>query len=81
MRTRTELIKARKQLNLTQQQVAIAVGIDRTAYSRIECGHRKPAVDVAIRIAALLGKQVEEIFLPDDVQQTHNMDCTGTDGP
>ena len=71
---RRELTKARKELNMTQEQVAKAVGIDRTAYTRIEGGKRKPTVDVALKIASLLGKKVEDIFLPIDVCQKHKGD-------
>ncbi|WP_246187531.1 helix-turn-helix transcriptional regulator [Neomoorella glycerini] len=81
---RVELFKARKAKGLTQEKVALAVGIDRTVYTRIERGVRIPTVDVAIKIASLLGKQVEEIFLLENVHETHNFIGTlipsGTEG-
>lgn len=81
---RVELLKARKAKGLTQEKVALAVGIDRTVYTRIEWGVRIPTVDLAIKIASLLGKQVEEIFLLEDVHETHNSIGTlipsGTEG-
>jgi len=69
---RKELFKARKAAGLTQEQLALAVGIDRTAYNRIERGARKPPVDVALKIAAVLGKRVEDLFLLDNVHEIHN---------
>ncbi len=84
MEIRKELIKARQNRGLTQGEVARAVGIDRTVYNRIERGKNKPSVDVALRIARLLGKRVEDIFLPEDVHQIHKLSPdvagTGTDG-
>ena len=67
-----ELFRARKVKGLTQEQVAKATDIDRTAYCRIERGNRKPSVDVAIRIAGALGVKVEDIFLSGDVDEEHN---------
>jgi DNA-binding XRE family transcriptional regulator len=42
-----KLLIARKETGLTQEQIASAIGIDRSAYSKIENGIRKPSVDVA----------------------------------
>ncbi|MDI6872493.1 MAG: helix-turn-helix transcriptional regulator [Bacillota bacterium] len=71
---RSELLKARRDSGLTQGQVAEAVGIDRTAYNRIERGVQRPTVDVALRIAAVLGRPVEALFLPSIVQDLHSAD-------
>lgn len=68
----SKLLIARKEVGLTQEQVASAIGIDRSAYSRIENGIQKPSVDVALKIAILLGKKVEEIFLPINVHKLHS---------
>lgn len=69
---RQSLIKARKKSELTQGQVAEAVGIDRSFYTHIERGDRTPSLDIAIRIARALGKQVEDIFRPEEVAVRHN---------
>jgi putative transcriptional regulator len=82
MRLREELLLLRKRRGLTQEQVATAVGIDRTAYCRIERGNRRPPVDVAIRIAEVLGVKVEDIFMPADVYVMHTaapLEPTGTE--
>jgi len=52
----------RRAAGVTQEAMAEAIGIDRTAYCRIERGRRQPDVNVAIKIAALLGKSVEFLF-------------------
>lgn len=54
----------RKKRNLSQEQVARQLGIDRTAYLRIENGTRLPRVDRALGIAAFFGRTVEELFGP-----------------
>lgn len=69
---REQLVKARKVAHLTQGQVAAAVGIDRTVYNRIEHGIRKPTVDIALRIARVVDRRVEDLFLPNDVDELHN---------
>lgn len=48
------LIKKRNQVNLTQEEVAVAAGIARTTYSMIEQGCRSPSVIVAKKIASAL---------------------------
>ena len=45
----------RKQMDMTQEEVASKAGIARTSYTNIETGSRRPSVDVAKRIAAVLG--------------------------
>lgn len=64
---RHRLIAARKEAKLTQQQLADLINIDRSYYAHIERGARCPSLGVALKIAQVLGKRVEEIFLPYDV--------------
>lgn len=59
---RVRLIKRRTDLNMTQEQVARAVGIGRTAYVRYETGQRTPPLHVAQRIAAVLQTTVDYLF-------------------
>ena len=50
------LKELRIQQGLTQEQLAAAVGgIVRTTYTNIENGERRPSVEVAKRIAEVLG--------------------------
>ena len=73
MLVRRELYQARKSAGLTQEQVANEVGIDRTLYNKIERGKQQNVpVDVAIKIAKLVNRPVENIFLPFNVQEMHN---------
>lgn len=69
---RQRLIAARRAANLTQQQLADLINIDRSYYAHIERGARRPSLVVALKIAQVLGKKVEDIFLPSDVADGHN---------
>ena len=53
MRTWLKDIRAKKEL--TQQEVANAANVDVTMISKIELGERRPSVEVAKKIAAVLG--------------------------
>ena len=52
---RTWMIKARTLLNLTQYQVAEAVGVSQGFYNKIENGIQLPNVQIGLRIAKVLG--------------------------
>lgn len=53
----------RKQCNLSQAKLAERAEISRTHLNRIECGLVDPSLSVAQKIAAALGKEINEIFL------------------
>lgn len=65
---RATLILARKAKGLRHEDIARLLGIDRTTYGRWESGERTPRLDEALRLAALLGRTVEELF-GSDLQQ------------
>lgn len=48
------LIKLRHEMNLTQEEVATRAGIDRTYYTQIERGTRRPSVQKAKSLAGVL---------------------------
>ncbi len=52
----------REGCGLTQLALAEAVGLSRQSMNAIEGGRAMPRVDVAMRIAAVLGASVEELF-------------------
>lgn len=56
------LAKRRKELNLTQTQVANAVNINIRLYQKYEYGDSLPNVDTAINIAKYLNSTVEDLF-------------------
>ena len=48
--------------NVTQEQLAAAVGVTRQTIIAIEKGNYTPSVMLAIKIAAYFKKQVEDVF-------------------
>lgn len=60
--TRKLLVDLRCSKNLKQKDVAQLVGITTSYYGMIEQGVRNPNLQLAIKIAELFDKNVEEIF-------------------
>lgn len=58
------LRELRLQRRISQQALAQAAGISRQALHAIERGAAMPRVDVALRLAAVLGASVEQLFAP-----------------
>lgn len=56
--------RARRELGLTQATLARSVGLSRQAVVAIESGETVPRVDVALRIAKVLGVDVAVLFAP-----------------
>ncbi|MGD6889381.1 helix-turn-helix transcriptional regulator [Bacillus mobilis] len=54
--------KMRKEKRITQEELAKKVGITRAYLSNIENAKHKPSLDVALKIAKVLGSTVEKIF-------------------
>ena len=53
-------------LNITQQELAEAVGVSRQTINFIETGKYMPSTVVALKIARPFGKHADEIFLLED---------------
>ena len=60
---RYKMIARRKELNLTQLQLAKAIGVGRTTVSSYETGALTPSLTVAIKIKEVLATQDDSIFL------------------
>lgn len=54
----------RKAKGFTQEYVANAVGVATSSYNQYETGARSIPAEIAEKIAAVLGVEREEIFLP-----------------
>lgn len=62
------LAEMRRAAGLTQEQLAVAVGVSRQTVGAIEKGEYNPSAVLALRFAALFGVVVEELFwLPEGV--------------
>ena len=57
---------ARAEVRRTQQQLAEAVGVSRQTVNAIESGKFVPSTLLALKIARLFGKSVEELFSLDE---------------
>ena len=57
---------ARAEARLTQQQLAEAAGVSRQTINAIESGKFVPSTVLALKMAHIFGKSVEEIFSLDD---------------
>ena len=59
---------ARAEVRMTQQQLAEAVGVSRQTVNAIESGQFVPSTLLALKIARLFGKSVEELFSLDEAE-------------
>ncbi len=49
-------------LNITQAELAVRVGVSRQAINNVEKGKYVPSTILAIKIAGIFGKAVEDVF-------------------
>lgn len=56
----------RKEKGITQQELADGIGISRRALSSVENSSAIPSVQVAMKMATILGVTVEEVFCDED---------------
>ncbi len=57
---------ARAEVRMTQQQLAEAAGVSRQTINAIESGKFVPSTVLALKMAKIFGKSVEDIFQLDD---------------
>lgn len=73
---REKLKKVRLDKGLTQEQMARLLGYkSKSHYCMIENGQRGISIEIALRIAAILERPVEELF---DADEVHDMPTGGT---
>ena len=53
------LINARKEQNITQEEMAARMGTNKSNISRLESGTYNPSLDFLIRAAASLGRELD----------------------
>ena len=54
----SQIIEARNNQNITQEELALRVGTQRSNISRFESGAYNPSLDFLIKVAKSLGKEV-----------------------
>ena len=57
---------ARAEVRMTQQQLADAIGVSRQTINAIESGKFVPSTVLALKMAKIFKKPVEDIFILDD---------------
>lgn len=79
-KVRTLIRKWRKSKGLSQENMAVDLGISQTAYTNLENGHTQMTVERLILIARLLDKDIVDFFI--DLQKetvTQDNDLIGDD--
>lgn len=54
----SEVIKARRELNLTQEELDSRIGTQKSNISRLESGNYNPSLDFLSKLAKGLGKEI-----------------------
>ena len=57
---------ARAELDITQEELAKRIGVSRQTINAVESGRYVPSTVLALKMAQVFGKNVEEIFILDD---------------
>ena len=57
---------ARAEMDLTQEELAKRIGVSRQSINAIESGRYVPSTVLALKMAQVFGKPVEEFFMLDE---------------
>ena len=57
---------ARAEMDLTQEELAKRIGVSRQTINAVESGRYVPSTVLALKMAQVFGKPVEEIFMLDE---------------
>lgn len=60
---KTKMYEFRKQFNIQQAELAEMVGVRRETIGKLENGRYNPSLKLAMDIAKVFGKTVEEVFI------------------
>lgn len=63
---KTRMYEFRKEMNLQQAELAEMVGVRRETIGKLENGKYNPSLKLAMDIAKVFGKTVEEVFTFED---------------
>lgn len=59
----SQIIEARSEKNLTQEELAKMVGTQKSNISRLESGTYNPSLDFLVKVAKCLGKEIRVTLL------------------
>ena len=57
---------ARAEADLTQEELAKRIGVSRQTINAVESGRYVPSTVLALKMAQVFGKSVEEVFMLDE---------------
>ena len=57
---------ARAEMDLTQEELAKFIGVSRQTINAVESGRYVPSTVLALKMAQVFGKPVEEVFMLDE---------------
>lgn len=60
----------RSRRNLTQAEVAAAIGVSSVVYSRYETGKRQPSIEILLQLADLFGVTVDYLLGRKDIEDS-----------
>ena len=63
---KTKMYEFRKAMNIQQVELADLVGVRRETIGKLENGKYNPSLKLAMDIAKVFGKTVEEVFMFED---------------
>lgn len=63
---KTKMHEFRKEMNMQQAELAELVGVRRETIGKLENGKYNPSLKLAMDIAKIFGKSVEEVFQFED---------------
>ena len=66
---KTKMYEFRKAMNLQQAELAEIVGVRRETIGKLENGKYNPSLKLAMDIAKVFGKTVEEVFIFEDDEE------------
>ena len=64
-----QLMRLRSINHMTQEELAIKVGVSRQTIISLEKGKYNPSLQLAFKLARIFQKPIEEIFTPKEVNE------------
>ncbi|MCI9410034.1 MAG: helix-turn-helix transcriptional regulator [Oscillospiraceae bacterium] len=64
---KTRIQELRKERKISQEELALAVGVTRQTITSLECEKYTASLALAYKIAKYFGMTIEEVFLFDDL--------------
>jgi len=70
-----KLRETRLEKKLSQKEISEMIGISESYYCQLETGVRRMSLPVALKIASILGKSLDALFMPSDLAKCRDAGC------